>query len=76
MPKSVLGKWARAWWHTRGGAGGLGWECIYKCSLQSKFHSILTSGLVPGALFSSPPTPTPTHPRALVPLGSCLFVTL
>lgn len=59
MPKSALGEWARAWWHTRGGAGGLGWECIYKCSLQSKFHSILTSGLVPRALFSSPPAPPP-----------------
>lgn len=67
MPKSVLGKWARAWRHTRGGAGRLGWECIYKCCLQSKFHSILTSGLVPGALFSTPPPPTP--PRTRRPLS-------
>lgn len=64
MPKSALGKWARAWWHTRGEAGRLSWECIYKCCLQSKFHSILTSGLVPGALFGTP-TPTPCTRRPL-----------
>lgn len=59
MPNSALGEWARAWWHTRGRAGGLGWKCIYKRSLQSKFHFILTSGLVPRALFSSPQPPPP-----------------
>lgn len=78
MPKSVLGKWARACWHTRGGAGKLGWECIYKCCLQSKFHSILTSGLVPRALFSTPPTPPPA-PAGPCPSGVlslCHFVTL
>lgn len=79
MPKSALGEWARAWWHTRGGAGGLGWECIYKCSLQSKFHSILTSGLVPRALFSSPPAPHPHAPAGPCPSGVlslCHFVIL
>lgn len=79
MPKSALGEWARAWWHTRGGAGGLGWECIYKCSLQSKFHSILTSGLVPRALFSSPPSPHPHAPAGPCPSGVlslCHFVIL
>lgn len=57
--------------HVAGPAGGLGWECIYKRCLQSKFHSILTSGLVPGASVS-----TPLHPRVPFPLGFCLFVTL
>lgn len=78
VPKSALGKWARAWWHTRGRAGGLGWECIYKCCLQSKFHSILTSGLVPGALFRSPPPPphTPAGPCPSGVLSLCHFVIL
>lgn len=72
VPESRLSEWARAWWHTRGRAGGLGRECIYKCCLQSKFHSILTSSLFPGALVSTPPL----HPQLSFPLGFCLFVTL
>lgn len=71
VPKRALREWARAWWHTRGRAGGLCRECIYKRCLQSKFHSILTSGLFPGALVS-----TPLHPQLPFPLGFCLFVTL
>lgn len=48
--------------------GRLGWECIYKCCLQGKFHSILTSGLVPGALFVTPPL-TYTPPCTRRPLS-------
>lgn len=72
VPKSALIEWARAWWHTRGGAGGLGGECIYKRCLQSKFHSILTSGLLPGALVITPPC-TPSSPSlwGFVSLSLC-----
>lgn len=64
--------------HTWRGAGRLGWECIYKCCLQSKFHSILTSGLVPGALFSIPPAPlpAPSGPCPSGVLSLCHFVIL
>ena len=74
MPKSAPSAWARAWWHTRGGADGLGRECIYKRCLQSKFLSILTSGLFPGALVGTPPTPPAPLPSGVLSL--CHFVIL
>ena len=74
MPKSAPSSWARAWWHTRGAADGLGQECIYKRCLQSKFLSILTSGLFPGALVSTPPAPPAPLPSGVLSL--CHFVIL
>lgn len=74
VPESRLSEWARAWWHTRGRAGGLGRECIYKCCLQSKFRSILTSSLFPGALVSTPPAPPAPLPSGVLSL--CHFVIL
>lgn len=74
VPKSALIEWARAWWHTRGGAGRLDWKSIYERCLQSKFHSILTSGLVPGALVSTPPAPPGPLPSGVLSL--CHFVIL
>ena len=74
MPKSAPSAWARAWWHTRGGADGLGQECIYKRCLQSKFLSILTSGLFPGALVGTPPAPPAPLPSGVLSL--CHFVIL
>lgn len=62
--------------HVLGGThvAGLGRECIYKRCLQSKFHSILTSGLFPGALVGSPPAPPAPLPSGVLSL--CHFVIL
>lgn len=72
VPKSRLSKWARAWWHTRGESAGWVRNVFINRCLQSKFHSILTSGLFLEP-WSAPPT---LHPQLPCPLGFCLFVTL
>lgn len=69
-------QWARAWWHTRGGAGGLGWRCIYKRRLASEFHSILTPGLLLEPCSaplppSAPPDPFPWGPVSLSLCNPC-----
>lgn len=66
-------QWARAWWHTRGGAGGLGWRCIYKRRLASEFHSILTPGLLlePCSAPLPPPAPPDPFPWGPVSLSLC-----
>lgn len=72
VPESRLSEWARAWWHTRGLAGGLGREGIYKMlsSEQIPFYSNLSP--IPW----SPGQHPPLHPQRPFPLGFCLFVTL
>lgn len=72
VPESRVSEWARAWWHTRGLAGGLGREGIYKMlsSEQIPFYSNLSP--IPW----SPGQHPPLHPQRPFPLGFCLFVTL